>query len=324
MERVWAHIDGFWADLANILVEINAKIQGMEKPASFLLQWCILDPFMAVVCIDKKVTALKRGMVVKAAKSKAIILSDNKSLFFASEGASKLQDHTFPRNMGQSVQPVFSDSRSEVLRCSSGQQFSPLHAFQGLKRKGKHNKLVYGTSDDMHSPSKRHKSSSRHVTKVFSNATNLHGMKHNISLANDMPVQEAMIFDGSSNPDCLNPSENSSIQTKGVCCSPTEKSNIDNDSFNESRTDRPVLSKDTPCSSMSTANQKDKFGSSNVFGDSSRRALTFQESVEIGVSSYFKPTDVSCNTHERYEDLGEVGQLGRTDFGNTSNFFGTF
>ncbi|KAL0909834.1 hypothetical protein M5K25_020734 [Dendrobium thyrsiflorum] len=317
-EKVWVDVDEFWADLANSLVEVNEKIQGLGKLASLLLKWCILDPFMAVVCIDKKVSALKHGMVVKAARSEAIVLSNNNSLFLASKGVDELQDHSTPRNLRLAVQPFFSDSRSEVTGCSSGQKVSPLHGLKGLKRKRRHIKLVHRTSHDAHHCSKNLESPPRQVAEVFFNAMDLPG--HNQSSANDMPVQGPMILDCSLKPDCLNPFENSSIQAEGMYCSLTEKSNIDNDSFNELRIDRPVLSNDIPCSSMSSANQ-DKLGSFNVFRDSTRRVLSFQENDEIGGDSYFKPTDASCNTHGRNEELGEVRQQSRTDSGNIGNIF---
>lgn len=180
--RVWFHINEFWADLGNILIEVKEKIQGLEKSASLLLQWCILDPFMAVVCIDRKVTALKYGMVVKAARSEAIILNNNNSLFLASKGVEKLKDHSSPRNLKHAVQPVFSDSRSEVTRCSSGKQVSPSHVLRGLKRKQRHRKLVHGTSHDEHSCGKNLDGPPRCLTEAFSDAMDLRGRKHNLSI----------------------------------------------------------------------------------------------------------------------------------------------
>ncbi|KAI0496097.1 hypothetical protein KFK09_022404 [Dendrobium nobile] len=300
-EKVWVDVDEFWADLANILVEVNEKIQGQGKLASLLMKWCILDPFMAVVCIDKKVTALKHGMAVKAARSEAIVLSNNNSLFLAWKDVDELQDHSTPRDLTLAVQPVFSDSRSEVTGCSSGQKVSPLDGLQGLKRKRRHIKLVHRTSHDAHHCSKNLESPPRQLAQVSFNAMDLPG--HNLSSANDMPVQGPMILDSSSKPDCLNPFENSSIQAEGMYCSPTEKSN------------------DIPCSSMSSANQ-DKLGSFNVFRDGIRRVLSFQENDEIGGDSYFnKPTDASCNTHDRNEELVEVRKQSMTDSGNTGNIF---
>ncbi|PKU70531.1 hypothetical protein MA16_Dca008648 [Dendrobium catenatum] len=78
-----------------------------------------------------------------------------------------------------------------------------------------------------------------------------------------------------------------------------QSSQSHNVSFNASRIASPVLSKDTPCSSMNTANQKGKLRSFNGFGDGIRRALPFQESDNIAGGSYFKRTNTSCNTHGR-------------------------
>ncbi|KAG8082046.1 hypothetical protein GUJ93_ZPchr0014g46819 [Zizania palustris] len=73
--RVWFNIHDFLSDLKNTLLCLEHEVRLPKQSLSFLNQWQLLDPFMAVVCIDKKVAALKNGVALKAVNSTVTFVS---------------------------------------------------------------------------------------------------------------------------------------------------------------------------------------------------------------------------------------------------------
>ncbi|KAF8762543.1 hypothetical protein HU200_009317 [Digitaria exilis] len=67
--KEWSNMHDFVQDLKNTLMCLQYEVQRPNQSLSFLHQWRLLDPFMAVVCIDKKVAALKNGVTLKAMNS---------------------------------------------------------------------------------------------------------------------------------------------------------------------------------------------------------------------------------------------------------------
>ncbi|PAN38183.1 hypothetical protein PAHAL_7G152800 [Panicum hallii] len=73
--KEWLNMHDFSYDLKNTLLCLQYEVQRPKQSLSFLHQWRLLDPFMAVVCIDKKVAALKNGVALKAMNSTVTFLS---------------------------------------------------------------------------------------------------------------------------------------------------------------------------------------------------------------------------------------------------------
>uniref|UniRef100_A0A0E0KQU8 DNA 3'-5' helicase n=1 Tax=Oryza punctata TaxID=4537 RepID=A0A0E0KQU8_ORYPU len=73
--RIWFNIHDFLSDLKNTLLCLEYEVRLPKQSLSFLNQWQLLDPFMAVVCIDKKVRALKKGVALKAVNSTVTFVS---------------------------------------------------------------------------------------------------------------------------------------------------------------------------------------------------------------------------------------------------------
>ncbi|XP_034604524.1 uncharacterized protein [Setaria viridis] len=73
--KEWLNMHDFLYDLKNTLLCLQYEVQRPKQSLSFLHQWRLLDPFMAVVCIDKKVAALKNGAALKAMNSTVSFLS---------------------------------------------------------------------------------------------------------------------------------------------------------------------------------------------------------------------------------------------------------
>ncbi|KAF7016570.1 hypothetical protein CFC21_030152 [Triticum aestivum] len=73
--KEWFNMYEFCYDLKNTLLCLEHEVRRPKQSLSFLHQWQLLDPFMAVVCIDKKVAALRNGVALKAVNSRVTILN---------------------------------------------------------------------------------------------------------------------------------------------------------------------------------------------------------------------------------------------------------
>ncbi|CAM0904600.1 unnamed protein product [Alopecurus aequalis] len=73
--KEWFNLCDFLYDLKNTLLCLEHEVRRPKQSLSFLHQWQLLDPFMAVVCIDKKVAALRSGVSLKAWNSTVTFLS---------------------------------------------------------------------------------------------------------------------------------------------------------------------------------------------------------------------------------------------------------
>ncbi|XP_042479097.1 increased DNA methylation 1-like [Macadamia integrifolia] len=76
-EKQWFGIREFWSDLSDTLVKIEKEMDQIETSASLARLWNILDPFVTVVYINKKIGALRQGKLIKATKSALFIDPNN-------------------------------------------------------------------------------------------------------------------------------------------------------------------------------------------------------------------------------------------------------
>ncbi|CAL0310183.1 unnamed protein product [Lupinus luteus] len=64
--KEWTDISQFWSDLSSALITVE-KTRNQSEPAAMLAQqWWLLDPFVVVMFLDRKIGALKKGEMVKA------------------------------------------------------------------------------------------------------------------------------------------------------------------------------------------------------------------------------------------------------------------
>ncbi|XP_062183659.1 uncharacterized protein LOC133887705 [Phragmites australis] len=87
--KEWLNMHDFLYDLKNTLLCLQYEVQRPKQSLSFLHQWQLLDPFMAVVCIDKKVAALKNGVALKAMNSTVTFLSRSECKMLSAKNASR-------------------------------------------------------------------------------------------------------------------------------------------------------------------------------------------------------------------------------------------
>ncbi|RWW24506.1 hypothetical protein GW17_00011202 [Ensete ventricosum] len=118
-ERVWTDINAFSGDLADVLDFIETESQHPENSLSLLQRWVILDPFVAVVCIDKKIGALRKGNALKAVNSMTTVLRGTESLGLLRSDVSGVQHNS--RSLCSSEQSllsdIVSDDKSSALGC---------------------------------------------------------------------------------------------------------------------------------------------------------------------------------------------------------------
>ncbi|KAK7244189.1 hypothetical protein RIF29_39007 [Crotalaria pallida] len=69
--KEWTDISQFWSDVSNALTNVEKTMNQSDPAAMLAYQWWLLDPFVVVVFLDRKVGALKKGEAVKVTNSLA-------------------------------------------------------------------------------------------------------------------------------------------------------------------------------------------------------------------------------------------------------------
>ncbi|XP_062011565.1 increased DNA methylation 1 [Rosa rugosa] len=70
--KEWSDINQFWSDLSGALVNFEKEMNQPEPTTELAYWWRLLDPFVIVVFIERKILALRKGETVKATQSLAI------------------------------------------------------------------------------------------------------------------------------------------------------------------------------------------------------------------------------------------------------------
>jgi hypothetical protein len=76
MSKEWADFSQFYSDLSDTLINIEKETTHLETASRLVHQWRLLDPFVTVVFIDRKIGTLRKGEVVKATQS--LLIDKNK------------------------------------------------------------------------------------------------------------------------------------------------------------------------------------------------------------------------------------------------------
>ncbi|KAI4333582.1 hypothetical protein L6164_018369 [Bauhinia variegata] len=64
--KEWTDISQFWSDLCSAMASVEKGQNQSETTAILAHQWWLLDPFVKVIYVDRKIGALKKGEIVKA------------------------------------------------------------------------------------------------------------------------------------------------------------------------------------------------------------------------------------------------------------------
>ncbi|KAE8667811.1 Increased DNA methylation 1 [Hibiscus syriacus] len=70
--KKWTDMDQFWSDLLDLLMRIEKECNQPNLPHTLAHYWTILDPFVNVVFVNRKIGSLRKGDEVKAVSSLAI------------------------------------------------------------------------------------------------------------------------------------------------------------------------------------------------------------------------------------------------------------
>ncbi|KAE8684269.1 Increased DNA methylation 1 [Hibiscus syriacus] len=70
--KKWTDMDQFWSDLLDMLTSIEKEFNQPNLPRTLAHYWTILDPFVNVVFVNRKIGSLRKGDEVKAVSSLAI------------------------------------------------------------------------------------------------------------------------------------------------------------------------------------------------------------------------------------------------------------
>ncbi|KAM0947354.1 putative histone acetyltransferase chromatin regulator PHD family [Dioscorea sansibarensis] len=112
--REWSDIERFWADLADTLAYIEKEIQQSESFLSLSDRWLLLDPFMAVCWIDKRISALREGMTMKAVNSTTYLMKGDGSTTSKEKNVNRVKGH-LPEQNSCSLVPLNNNILPELI-----------------------------------------------------------------------------------------------------------------------------------------------------------------------------------------------------------------
>ncbi|KAF7004980.1 hypothetical protein CFC21_020136 [Triticum aestivum] len=128
----WSDVDKFWKDLTDTMEYIQKVLVNQQNALTLLQRWELLDPFIAVVFIGRKITALQQGSTVRAVDSSIIVLDDNKNMPSESKRKQKASDPLTARKV-QSTPVIMGSNCGEraTESCSRSQAVPSSHVLEG-------------------------------------------------------------------------------------------------------------------------------------------------------------------------------------------------
>uniref|UniRef100_A0A0D9WBK2 PHD-type domain-containing protein n=1 Tax=Leersia perrieri TaxID=77586 RepID=A0A0D9WBK2_9ORYZ len=116
--KEWSDIDTFWKDLTDTMAYIDDELVNRQDAPTLLQRWELLDPFIAVVFINRKITALQQHKTLRAVDSSTHVLDDTRNMPSKSKSVLK-SSGLVPTRMIQPT-PVITDSDCSTLATESG------------------------------------------------------------------------------------------------------------------------------------------------------------------------------------------------------------
>ncbi|KAM3391846.1 hypothetical protein ACQJBY_013147 [Aegilops geniculata] len=128
----WSDVDKFWKDLTDTMEYIQKVLVNQQNALTLLQRWELLDPFIAVVFIGRKITALQQGSTVRAVDSSIIVLDDNKNMPSESKRKQKASDPLTARKVQSTPVIMGSDCGERAVEsCSRSQAVPSCHDLEG-------------------------------------------------------------------------------------------------------------------------------------------------------------------------------------------------
>uniref|UniRef100_A0A8I6XSS7 Increased DNA methylation 1 n=2 Tax=Hordeum vulgare subsp. vulgare TaxID=112509 RepID=A0A8I6XSS7_HORVV len=128
----WSDIDKFWKDLTDTMEYIQKVLVNQHNALTLLQRWELLDPFIAVVFIGRKITALQQGSTLRAVDSSIIVLDENKNMPSESKRKQKASDTLTARKVQSTPVIMGSDCGERAVEsCSRSQAVPSCHVLEG-------------------------------------------------------------------------------------------------------------------------------------------------------------------------------------------------
>uniref|UniRef100_A0A0E0KX85 PHD-type domain-containing protein n=1 Tax=Oryza punctata TaxID=4537 RepID=A0A0E0KX85_ORYPU len=129
--KEWSDVDTFWKDLTDTMAYVDKVLVNRQDAPTLLQRWELLDPFIAVVFIGRKITALQQHKTLRAVDSSTYVLNDSRNMPSESKSMLKSSD-LLPIRMIQPT-PVITDSDCSTLATESGNGNHALQSFHDLE-----------------------------------------------------------------------------------------------------------------------------------------------------------------------------------------------
>lgn len=115
--KEWSDVDAFWKDLTDTMAYVDRMLESQQNALTLLQRWQILDPFVAVVFISRKITALQQHKTLRAVDSSTFVLDGSADMSSESKTMHKASDLLSCRVL-QST-PLITDSDCSTLATES-------------------------------------------------------------------------------------------------------------------------------------------------------------------------------------------------------------
>ncbi|KAF8660041.1 hypothetical protein HU200_058127 [Digitaria exilis] len=124
--KEWSDVDAFWKDLTDTMAYVDRMLANQQNALTLLQRWQILDPFIAVVFISRKITALQQHKTLRAVNSTTFVLDGSTYMSSESKTMHKASD-LLAGCMIQST-PWITDSDCSTLATESYNGHQSLHS----------------------------------------------------------------------------------------------------------------------------------------------------------------------------------------------------
>ncbi|KQJ85507.1 uncharacterized protein LOC100839049 isoform X2 [Brachypodium distachyon] len=130
--KEWSDVDTFWKDLTDTMECIQKILVNQQNALTLLQRWELLDPFIAVVFISRKVTALQQCKTLRAVDSSTFVLDDNKQMSSESKSTQKASNSSTTCMVRSTPVITESDCSARAIEtCNRSQALQSSHDLKG-------------------------------------------------------------------------------------------------------------------------------------------------------------------------------------------------
>ncbi|KAJ9153522.1 hypothetical protein P3X46_026950 [Hevea brasiliensis] len=142
--KEWTNITQFWSDLSEVLLNIEKEIDQTDVGNALAHQWSLLDPFVNVVFIDRKVGLLRKGDTVKAGKGDTVMaLMNDDSALHQYAGGNVHSWHSDSSLATQNASTIWEGNQHACIQQSGDISFSKYGEQTNGFVKGHENQSIY-------------------------------------------------------------------------------------------------------------------------------------------------------------------------------------